>query len=150
MDDNNHRQICVSKIENDEYIYTNLNTIDCGWNNELEPKIILYNQMGIVKKGFEKATFYLDDRCPWFQSRIAVLFKSTKTPRMEEIKPFNENINFNDELELNPFPYLNIYIKIIQNAKEVTPEYLKQSAEYFINSMNKLNEDNAKLIKRIN
>lgn len=123
----------VSNIENEEYIYSELSTI------KTEPKVVHNSQMGIVKNDFQNCTFYLDQNCPWFHEKLATFFQNQAI----------DNKNNEYELEYNPFPYLNIFIRIIRTADEITPEYLHQTANYFITCMNNLKTSDQKLLKKI-
>ncbi|MBE6140049.1 MAG: hypothetical protein E7172_00690 [Firmicutes bacterium] len=139
----------VSKIEEEEYIFDYVYSYSCEESRNLKRVIINYCSLAIVKKDFENCYFCLNSNSPWLKTNICHIIECTKELFIYDYdykyyRPLGKTlVNFENEFNNSPFPYLNDFIKSLVESKEyineLTEEIIMAFAQKFVQNYLKNN-----------
>lgn len=111
----------VSKVEDDDYIYTYVSSFKYGWIKGEGDYVNHFYSLAIVKSGFENCQFCLNENSPWMKTNIVQFIPCTRDYinigyDYRKYNPFgNKVVNFKKQFTkeegTNPFPYLDDFIQ---------------------------------------
>ena len=152
----------VSKVENDDYIYTYVSSFKYGWIRGEGFYVNHFKGLAIVKSEFENCQFCLNVNSPWMKTNIVQFIPCTRDYDngydYRKYNPFGNKVvnfkkQFTKESETNPFPYLDDFIQELATNKsddeELAVEKIMEIADSFADrKIQESNTDKEKVNKK--